>query len=64
MEQQQRDERGLDGLTCIPMRIHSGAAADEVPQAQITAFLDILAEIAMSIAKRTQGQGEEKESAS
>ena len=46
----------LDGvqnaLTGIHTRIHSVAAKDEVGQAQVEAFLDTVADVAMEIAKR------------
>ena len=48
-----------NALTGIHTRIHSVAATDEVGQAQIEAFLDTLADVAMQIAKgRAEGQDE------
>jgi len=46
-------------LTGIHTRIHSVAAKDEVEQAQVEAFLDTVADVAMEIAKRrTEAQSE------
>ena len=42
-----------NALTGIHTRIHCAATTDEVEQAQVEAFLETLAEVAMSIAKRT-----------
>jgi len=48
-----------NALTGIPMRIHSVADKDEVEQAQVEAFLDTVADVAMEIAKRrTEAQSE------
>ena len=47
-----------NALTGIPTRIHSVAAKDEVELAQIEAFLDTMAEVAISIAKRASREKE------
>ncbi len=42
----------LEGLTGIPLRIHCATTPDEVTELQVNAFLDTLADIAISVAKR------------
>ena len=46
-----------EGLTCIPQSIHCGAtpegeASDETEDLQLSHFYQVLAEVAMSVAKR------------
>ena len=47
-----------NGLTCIPMRIHCAATDDadggngELDRVAVDAFLDTLAEVAISVARR------------
>ena len=49
----------LEGLTPIHRRIHSTATPDEEIQVQTDAFLDALADIALSVAKRAlEARGE------
>jgi hypothetical protein len=52
MNEEFRGDGVQNALTCIHTRIHSVAATDEVAQAQIEAFLDAIADIAMKIAQR------------
>ena len=47
------------GLTPIHPRIHSGATPDELMTMQIDQFLDALADVALSVAARSLGQGGE-----
>ena len=50
-----------EGLTPIHARIHSTATPDEVIRLQTNAFLDALADVVMSVAKRMlepSGEGE------
>ena len=47
-----RDHDVAKGLTGIPSRIHCAATSDEAVQLQVNSFLDTLAEIAISVAKR------------
>ena len=50
-----------EGLTGIHPRIHSTATPDEVIQLQTDAFLDALADVALSVAKRAmEPDGERK----
>ena len=42
----------VEGLTPIHPRIHSTATPDEVIQVQTDAFLDALADVALSVAER------------
>lgn len=46
-----------EGLTGIHPRIHSTATPDEVIQVQTDAFLDALADVALSVAKRSLESG-------
>ena len=46
-----------NALTPIPMRIHSGATEEQVELVQREAFIDTLAEVAMSIANRSAADG-------
>ena len=41
-----------EGLTPIPARIHSATTPEEVQQLQITAFIDAIADVALSVAAR------------
>ena len=46
-----------EGLTCIPQRIHCGATpegepSDETEALQLSHFYQVLAEVALSVAKR------------
>ena len=56
------DQGSLNGLTGIPQPIHSGATDDpydsETDKIAIDHFLDMLAEVAMSVASR-QAQPDE-----
>ena len=50
-----------EGLTGAPAPVHSTATPDDENQIETDAFLDALADVAMSVAKRlleTGGQGE------
>lgn len=52
------ETHALEGLTGIQSSIHCAATPDEVKQLQVSAFLDALAEMALSVAKRnTEGEG-------
>ena len=46
-----------EGLTPIHSRIHSVATPDEENQVQIDAFLDALADVALSVAERRLASG-------
>ena len=48
-----------EGLTPIHPRIHSTTTKDEVIQLQTDAFLDALADVALSVAKRSLESGGE-----
>ena len=50
-------ERPPEGLTSIHPRIHSTTTNNEVIQLETNAFLDALADIALSVAKRTLEPG-------
>ncbi len=52
-----------EGLTPIHPRIHSTTTNDEVIQLETDAFLDALADVALSVAKRLSGSGREGEAA-
>ena len=52
-----------EGLTPVPPRIHSTATPDEEIQVQTDAFLDALADVALSVAKRALESGGEGEAA-
>ena len=50
-----------EGLTRIPQRIHcaatpEGEASDEAEAIQLSHFYQVLAEVAMAVAKRNRGQ--------
>ena len=45
-----------EGLTGIHARIRSGATSEETKQVQIAAFLDALADVALSVARRIAEQ--------
>ena len=47
----------VEGLTGANRDVHSTATPDEEIQVQIDAFLDALADIALSVAKRTLEPG-------
>ena len=46
-----------EGLTPIHARIHYTATPDEVIRLQTNAFLDALADVALSVARRTLQEG-------
>ena len=46
-----------EGLTGAPAPVHSTATPDEEIQIEIDAFLDTLADVAMSVAKRFLDSG-------
>ena len=48
-------------LTPIPARIHSGAEESDVERAELEAFVDTIADIAMSVATRTVAREEKQE---
>ena len=52
-----------EGLTGIHPRIYSPATPDEVIQVQTDAFLDALADVALSVAKRAMESGGEGKAA-
>ncbi len=42
-----------EGLTPIHLRIHCAATPDKVEEAQVEAFVNTLAEVALAVAKRS-----------
>ena len=54
---------GAEGLTSRVPHIHSTTTPDEVIQVQTATFLDALADMALSVAKRLLGSGREGEAA-
>ena len=60
MDERFRGHDEPEELTSIHTRIHCAATPDEVQQLQIEAFLDALADVALSVAARSlESQGGE-----
>ena len=62
------EDSAQNGLTCIPQRIHwpathisGGSQSDELDQIAIEAFLDALADVAISIAAREHAEKNDEE---
>ena len=58
MTEHLRGHDAAEGLTPIGARIHSAATPLEVQQLQIATFLDALADMALSVARRIAESGE------
>ena len=56
MDKRFPDHGAAEGLTGIHARIHSGATSEETKALQIAAFLDALADVALSVARRIAEQ--------